>query len=177
MSNPVARDEKQWQVLSRCSVAGKILFEPKKGRKFPLRFTMIWYEHGGEKVSETTTDNEGKFIFQRVPGLDGVIVYSMKCILPKEKYDLRQMGGDEYNARFPEEKGKGIDSTGQKPTNLEIVITDPYWIPDLIMREFVISGLQGVPPLTAPQKLWDVFKEEIDQEIQTMASELNLFQK
>ena len=178
MSNPIARDKNEFQVLSQCSVAGKILFEPKKGRKFALRFANIWYEYGGEKVAETTTDKEGKFIFKRVPGLNGGIFYSMQCILPEEKFDLRQMGDKgEYAARFPEQKGQGIDSTGQKPTDLEIMITDPEWIPDLMMREFVISGLKGISPLTAPEKLWNVFKGEIDQELKAMSSELSLLQK
>lgn len=175
MSNRVARNENSFQVISRCSLAGKILFEPKKGKRFPLRFAQIWYEYKGERIAEAITDNEGKFKFERLPGLEGAIIYSLKAIIKGGKYDIRQLGGDEYIGRFPQ--GKGIDSSGQDPRCLEIIIEESDWLPDLMLREYILGGLKGNPQMVAREDLWEIYQEEIEEEFKKIINEIGFIKK
>ena len=165
MSHRIARDKDEFQVLSRSKVSGKVLFEPKRWRRFPLRFAMIWYEYNRELVAETTTDNEGRFSFDRVPGLGGVIICSMKCILDNEEiFDLHPIGGGEYRYRFPRMEKGTIDSIDMNSLELEIVITEEEWQPDLLLREILIEHISGTPSFGFEDELKHLYDDEIDAE-------------
>ncbi len=163
MTNPVAREEKSYQVINRCSLAGKILFEPKKGKKFPLRFAQIWYELNGgiPEYGEKVTDDDGKFFFEFVPNLDGRIAISMKIVIDgKEICDLKKIGGGEYIFYFPKEKNQSIGSVAEDPVNIEIVLDNEENQPDFIIREIIISAFKE-----KKEELTDIFLDEIKNDI------------
>lgn len=161
MSNRVARNENSFQVISRCSIAGKILFEPKKGRRFPVRFAWIWYEYNGGVYAEKVTDNEGKFFFEFVPDLNGRIAIFMKIVIDgKEICDLKKIGGEDYVFYLPKEKNQTIGSLAKNYNDLEIILDEEENQPDFIIRELIISAFKE-----RKLELTHIFADEIEQDI------------
>lgn len=161
MSNQVARDEKSYQVISRCSLAGRVFFEPKKDKRFPVRFAWIWYEYNGGIYAEKVTDNEGKFFFELVPDLNGRIAITMKIVIDGEEIcDLKKIGGEDYIFYFPEDKNQTIGSAAENYTDLEIILNKEENQPDFFIRELIISAFKE-----KNIGLSDIFLEEIKQDI------------
>lgn len=161
MSNQVARDEESYQVISRCSLAGKILFEPKKGKRFPVRFAWIWYEYNGGIYAEKVTDNEGKFFFELVPDLNGRIAITMKIVIDGEEIcDLKKIGGEDYIFYFPEDKNQTIGSAAENYTDLEIILDKEENQPDFFIRELIISAFEK-----KREEIKYIFLEEITRDI------------
>jgi|GEM_PF-2105167 len=173
----VARDEKKFQVMSSSRVAGKVLFKPKRWRRFPLRFAKLWYEYGEELVAEAATDNEGRFQFNRVPGFDGAVIISMICIIDGEDVsELHQVGGEEYRYRYPSNKGETIESVGLHPDKLEIVICDEEWQPDLILRDLLLAAEPSTPRSELESEFVNLYLDEIepDVELQRIYTEFDM---
>lgn len=161
MNNAVARDEKSFQVINRCSLAGRVLFEPKKGKRFPVRFAWIWYEYNGGIYTERVTDNEGRFFFEYVPDLNGRIAISMKIVIDgQEICDLKKIGGGDYIFYYPEEKGQTIGNKAENYSNLQIVINEGEYQPDFIIREIIISSFKE-----KKEELTEIFLDEIKEDI------------
>ncbi len=162
MTIGIARNEKNYQVINRSRIAGRILFSPKANYEFPLRLAKMIYEVQGKVVAETTADEEGRFEFKNVTDFNGRIQCTMICMIGgDEGFELKKIGGEPYRFRFPEDEDKMISSLDGSPESLKIMLKKPEWQPDFIYREIIISCIPGMALPKFKEEIAHLYDDEI----------------